>query len=111
MYDYEIDFIDGGTRAIIPAEKLEKFKDEVNTLCKRYDLSLGHEDVGGAFLIIAGYDDEFMKWFMYARDPNADFKKWMDDCQARGTKPTLPSDHKILSEYLEGCDYVLKEYQ
>ena len=69
-----IDLCDGvlteGARAPIPDGKLQAFLNAVNNLCVQYDVSIGHEDWGGGFQVVNGYDEKFMLWFMGAWDPN-----------------------------------------
>ena len=48
------------------SDKYQAFKEEVKELCKKYDLSISHEDTQGAFILINSYDEHFMKWFMDA---------------------------------------------
>jgi hypothetical protein len=47
-------------------EKCQAFKEEVLALCKKYGLSIGHEDTQGGFILINSYDEHFMEWFMDA---------------------------------------------
>lgn len=44
----------------------QKFIEEIIELCKKYNLSLGHEDTHGSFLV-APYDEEAIKWISAAR--------------------------------------------
>ena len=32
-------------------KKIENFLNEIDTICKKYNLSIAHEDIGGAFMI------------------------------------------------------------
>ena len=48
------------------ADKFRAFKNEVKKLCKKYDLSIGHEDTQGGFILKNTYDEQIMKWFMDA---------------------------------------------
>lgn len=47
-------------------EKIKSFLDEIEKLCKKYELSISHEDGGGSF-IIEGYDDYNIEWLRSAR--------------------------------------------
>ena len=60
-----------GARPQIPDGKLQEFLSEVDNLCMKYDLVIGHEDWYGGFLVVHGYDEDYMRWFMAARDPNS----------------------------------------
>lgn len=42
--------------------KIDNFIKEINKMFKKYNLCIGHEDIGGAF-IIYDYDKEIVKWF------------------------------------------------
>ena len=59
-----------GNRLPIPDESRQAFLQEVKTLCQKYDLTLLHEDIGGGFLLVNGYEDDMMNWFLGASDPN-----------------------------------------
>lgn len=47
-------------------EKIKSFLDEIEKLCKKYELSISHEDSGGSF-IVEGYDDYNIEWLRSAR--------------------------------------------
>ena len=59
-----------GNRLPIPDESRKAFLQEVKTLCRKYDITLLHEDIGGGFLLVNGYEDDMMIWFMGACDVN-----------------------------------------
>lgn len=42
--------------------KNEEFKKDIIKVCKKYNLSISHEDSHGSF-IITKYDDYYSKWF------------------------------------------------
>ena len=69
--DYYFEVTEKGVKPPIPEEKVQQFKESVDRLCKEYDITLLHEDVGGGFILQSGYDDVLMKWFNAARDNNA----------------------------------------
>ena len=47
-------------------EKIKSFLDEIEKLCKKYELSISHEDCGGSF-IVEEYDDYNIEWLRSAR--------------------------------------------
>ena len=47
-------------------DKIQAFKEEIKELCKKYNLSIGHEDTHGGFVLKNSYDEKFMQWFMDA---------------------------------------------
>ena len=49
----------------IPTEILNFF-DEIEEVCKKHNISIGHEDTQGSFIIYQEYDEDIMKWLRYA---------------------------------------------
>ena len=47
-------------------EKIKSFIDEIEQICKKYDLSISHEDIGAGF-IIERYDDYNIEWLRDAK--------------------------------------------
>jgi len=45
----------------------ENFMKEIKHICEQYNISISHEDIGGAFLL-KKYNKEDMSWFEQARD-------------------------------------------
>ncbi len=57
---------DCNTRTLIETpEKLLKFVDEIEQVCKKYDLSISHEDGHGAFEI-ENFDEDNIDWLRNA---------------------------------------------
>ena len=46
-------------------DKLEAFLDDISRVCKKHQLSIGHEDLQGSF-IIYNYDPYYTKWLREA---------------------------------------------
>jgi hypothetical protein len=46
-------------------EQVDKFLHEIASVCKKYGLSISHEDTHGAFVIEA-YDESNIEWLMSA---------------------------------------------
>lgn len=51
-------------------EKMVLFLDEIDNICKKYNLSISHEDVHGSFEI-EKYNEMNIQWLRYA---NKDYK-------------------------------------
>ena len=49
----------------ITEEKRKEFLEELATVCKKYGLSLAHEDSQGAFLVEL-YDESNIQWLLAA---------------------------------------------
>lgn len=47
-------------------EKMKKFLDEIESVCKKYNLSISHEDCHGSF-IIEDYSSENIEWLFSAK--------------------------------------------
>jgi hypothetical protein len=47
--------------------KVDHFINDLVTLCRKHKLSLSHEDLQGAFLVVS-YDISFEKWLEQAID-------------------------------------------
>jgi hypothetical protein len=47
-------------------EHVDEFLNQVLLLCKRYNLSISHEDANGAFRIVP-YSDDLAEWLREAR--------------------------------------------
>lgn len=47
-------------------EKIKSFLDDIEQVYKKYNLSIAHEDTGGAF-IIEDYDKNDIEWIRSAR--------------------------------------------
>jgi len=90
---------------VVEAEVMEEFKKGVDDLCKKYGLSLGHDDLGGSFKIVSGYDPEFMQWFMSASDPNAALNIWHEACKARGEELYLYNPSHVYHDRYSSYDY------
>jgi hypothetical protein len=43
-------------------KKVDDFINEVLGLCKKYNLSIGHEDTEGGFIVHEGYKEENADW-------------------------------------------------
>ena len=69
-YDHLDTITTRGVRPPIAKSKIEDFKEDVIQLCKKYDVTLYHEDIGGAFCLVSGYDEVIMEWFNGAYDCN-----------------------------------------
>lgn len=48
-------------------EKIKSFLDEIEKLCKKYELSISHEDLGYGDFIIEDYDEYNIEWLRSAR--------------------------------------------
>ena len=48
-------------------KNISDFLNEIENICKKYNLSIGHEDSHGGF-IIEDYDDSNIEWLKDARD-------------------------------------------
>lgn len=46
-------------------EEMEKFLEDIDLVCKKYNLSISHEDGHGSF-VIEEYDDWNIKWLFNA---------------------------------------------
>jgi hypothetical protein len=46
-------------------EQVDKFLQEIVSVCKKYGLSISHEDTHGSFIIEA-YDESNIEWLMSA---------------------------------------------
>jgi len=46
-------------------KQFEKFIQEIEDVCKKYQISISHEDTHGAF-ILQPYSKEYMDWFKCA---------------------------------------------
>lgn len=44
----------------------DQFLNEIKKVCKKYNLSISHEDCHGSFIITA-YDDSYMSWLSDAK--------------------------------------------
>jgi len=55
----------------IQTKKVEQFKKEIINICKKYELSISHEDCHGGF-VIEDYDDINSNWFLSATDETLD---------------------------------------
>lgn len=49
--------------SFLMSKKLKKFFQDVQKLCKKYDISISHEDNHGAFEFLIPYNQECMEWF------------------------------------------------
>ena len=54
--------------------KVDAFLDEVKEVCKKHKMSLSHEDLHGAFIVI-DYDATFETWLEHAIDKTTTMKK------------------------------------
>lgn len=54
--------------------KVEQFLNDIEAVCKKHELSIAHEDIGGAF-IIAEYSDTNMRWLREALVDNPEWTK------------------------------------
>lgn len=61
------------THASIENPAIDAFLAEIQTVCKKYGLSLSHEDTQGAFVIIP-YDDDAVQWLNDAHDETGERK-------------------------------------
>ena len=48
-------------------ESIDMFLEEIAIVCKKHNLSIAHEDTGGAFKI-EKYSNESMLWLQHAHD-------------------------------------------
>ena len=46
-------------------ERMDRFIEEIDSVCKKYKLSISHEDYYGAFTI-EDYKDSYIKWLYNA---------------------------------------------
>lgn len=47
-------------------ERMKNFLDEIESVCKKYNLSISHEDCHGAF-IVENYSSENIEWLFDAQ--------------------------------------------
>ena len=47
------------------SDNIKQFMQELETLCRKYDMSISHEDTHGAF-VIESFSEEYMTWFKSA---------------------------------------------
>lgn len=45
-----------------PTPKVDAFLAEVQDVCRRHGFSIGHEDIGGAFVISRYWNDTDLEW-------------------------------------------------
>jgi hypothetical protein len=57
-WDNRIDYLKNQK---VTNKKADNFLNEIISICKKYNLSIAHEDIGGAF-IICNYDINNIKW-------------------------------------------------
>lgn len=77
-------------------ERMKSFLEDIETVCKKYNLSISHEDYNGVFLI-EEYSEDNIKWLFDASKNYKDFEIIWDDAPI--TWDDIPSDIKELVEY------------
>jgi len=41
---------------------VDSFLAEINEVCRKYNMCIGHEDTHGAFIVFRGYDQDVADW-------------------------------------------------
>jgi hypothetical protein len=54
-------------KEFVVVQDLEEFTDAIIAVCKKYNLSISHEDRQGAFQIVK-YNEYYTDWFRHASD-------------------------------------------
>ena len=62
----QMSYLDRRVRDCIVRQNVDAFLNEIESVCKKHNMSLGHEDNHGAFLI-SEYSDENIEWLKEAR--------------------------------------------
>ena len=55
----------------ISTANITEFKNAVVELCRIHNVTILHEDIGGGFQVVNGYEEDLIQWFLQAYDPNA----------------------------------------
>jgi len=54
------------THTDVEDAKVDAFLEAIVAVCNQHNMSLGHEDRGGAFEVYEGYDEEVADWLREA---------------------------------------------
>lgn len=100
-------YLQNQQKTIKTPEKVEKFMEEIEAVCRKYGYSISHEDGHGSFLI-EPFSEQRMDWFYCAGidfpNDNEELKQWLEDERKR-VEEWLPPECCYAVNGEKECEY------
>jgi len=85
--------------------KVDEFIEAVLAVCGQYNLSIGHEDEYGAFVVHSGYDEIYASWLRHAHYYTPPAMKHAEALKPSHKKQSTPNYACVCGYWMSAIEY------